>query len=569
MKAEVRTCSLCEGGFEIQKEDCAILEKLGAPLPKLCAECALQRRFTYRNERHLYHRKCELCRKPLLAMYDPVSYAHVYCRECWYSDTWNPMEYGQEYDSGRSFKKQFFELMQKVPHFNLWQVGENQNAAYTNYSFGVKDCYLVFSCIASEGCLYGKNVDFSKDCADCYNAVKSELLYECVDVNESYHSAYLIRCTKCVDCYLCRDCKDCQNCFGSVNLRHKQYYWYNQPLKKQEYEQRLTKAIDSRYSFAKHLKKFETHAMKYPVEYAYIRSSEDATGDYLINCSQTRHVFDAYETENAGSGYRILRQKDSYRESYSGQGQMGYENISGPNRINSVSTVFCHDSSSVAYSHSCFDCNDLLGCVGLRKKRYCILNKQYTKIEYEKLQEQIISAMRKRGEWGEFFAVSNSPHAYNDTLAQEFRPLTKKRATKQGWRWNDDQGGKWKQETLKPKDVPITTSGGARSITKEILACVDCGRNYRIEKREFDILRSLRMALPLRCQECRFRERLKLHNMPPLHHRQCMCDYKVYENDSKHKHHETGRCPNKFETTYAPERKEIVYCEECYREEVV
>lgn len=48
-----------------------------------------------------------------------------------------------------------------------------------------------------------------------------------------------------------------------------------------------------------------------------------------------------------------------------------------------------------------------------------------------------------------------------------------------------------------------------------------------------------------------------------------MCDYEVYKNETKHKHHKTGRCPNEFETTYAPERKEIVYCEQCYREEVV
>ncbi|MFH1193084.1 MAG: hypothetical protein V1656_02080 [Candidatus Jorgensenbacteria bacterium] len=33
--------------------------------------------------------------------------------------------------------------------------------------------------------------------------------------------------------------------------------------------------------------------------------------------------------------------------------------------------------------------------------------------------------------------------------------------------------------------------------------------------------------------------------------------------------HGGGKCPNEFETSYAPERKEIVYCESCYNAEVV
>jgi hypothetical protein len=46
-----------------------------------------------------------------------------------------------------------------------------------------------------------------------------------------------------------------------------------------------------------------------------------------------------------------------------------------------------------------------------------------------------------------------------------------------------------------------------------------------------------------------------------------MCDGKVYENTAKHDHE--NRCPNEFETSYAPDRKEIVYCEACYLKEVI
>ena len=57
-----------------------------------------------------------------------------------------------------------------------------------------------------------------------------------------------------------------------------------------------------------------------------------------------------------------------------------------------------------------------------------------------------------------------------------------------------------------------------------------------------------------------------------LHQRQCLCDgqqdeSKTYSNQAKHSHG-TERCSNKFQTTYAPERKEIVYCKDCYQKEV-
>ncbi len=55
-------------------------------------------------------------------------------------------------------------------------------------------------------------------------------------------------------------------------------------------------------------------------------------------------------------------------------------------------------------------------------------------------------------------------------------------------------------------------------------------------------------------------------------HRKCQCagaksENGVYANTSKHDHGD-NHCPNEFETSYAPGRPEIVYCEQCYNSEV-
>ncbi|MBU1255355.1 hypothetical protein KKH35_00610, partial [Patescibacteria group bacterium] len=58
-----------------------------------------------------------------------------------------------------------------------------------------------------------------------------------------------------------------------------------------------------------------------------------------------------------------------------------------------------------------------------------------------------------------------------------------------------------------------------------------------------------------------------------LWHRKCQCaghqsNNKIYKNTIEHPHHKDKHCPNEFETSYSPDRKEIVYCEACYNKEV-
>ena len=58
----------------------------------------------------------------------------------------------------------------------------------------------------------------------------------------------------------------------------------------------------------------------------------------------------------------------------------------------------------------------------------------------------------------------------------------------------------------------------------------------------------------------RQRLNLEMRNPMKLWHRTCMCD-------KNHLNH-TGKCTNEFETSYSPDRPEIIYCEQCYQQEV-
>jgi hypothetical protein len=78
---------------------------------------------------------------------------------------------------------------------------------------------------------------------------------------------------------------------------------------------------------------------------------------------------------------------------------------------------------------------------------------------------------------------------------------------------------------------------------------------------ELDFCKRMNIPLPRLCINCRHYERRVMRNSTNFYKRQCMCD-------KKNHFHGAGKCEVEFETSYAPERPEIVYCERCYQQEV-
>jgi hypothetical protein len=89
-------------------------------------------------------------------------------------------------------------------------------------------------------------------------------------------------------------------------------------------------------------------------------------------------------------------------------------------------------------------------------------------------------------------------------------------------------------------------------ILKEVIQCEACKNAYKFIQTEVDFYKKFSIPLPHMCFNCRHLERRKKANPLKLWHRKCM--------------HEG--CLNEFETSYAPDRPEIIYCESCYQKEV-
>jgi hypothetical protein len=181
-----------------------------------------------------------------------------------------------------------------------------------------------------------------------------------------------------------------------------------------------------------------------------------------------------------------------------------------------------------------------------------ILNKKYTKADYENLKLRIIEHMIKDGEYGEFFPTELAPVYYNETQGAIYMPLTKEEALAKGFKWEDNIPGTFGKETISHNDIPDNINDIPDSVVSKIFACIDCKRNYNITTNELLFYKNENIPLPRRCPNCRYQRRFSLRPPRRLWHRKCM----------------KPGCQNEFETTYAPDRPEIVYCEKCYQQEV-
>jgi len=160
-----RVCQNCKNNFTIEPEDFDFYKKIDVPPPTWCSECRLQRRLIWRNERTLYKRNCDLCKSDIIARFPKDTSFPVYCRSCWYSDQWDPLEYGDEYNFDKPFFIQFQNLLNKVPHPAVALVN-SRNAEYCAYAANSQNVYLSASAVDSEDIYYSYRIDRSRQVYD-------------------------------------------------------------------------------------------------------------------------------------------------------------------------------------------------------------------------------------------------------------------------------------------------------------------------------------------------------------------------------------------------------------------
>ena len=563
-KEEKRICQNCKKDFVIEIEDFKFYEKIKVPPPTFCAECRIQRRFAFRNERVLHRNKCAKTGKSVISCFSSESPFIIYDRDFWWSDGWNPLDYGKEYDFTRSFFIQFRELLEKNPQPNLF-IGKCKDTFYGNHIGEFKNSYLVSASWLGEDIYYASRCNDNKYCMDMFGTVNCEFCYENTTSLKCYETFFSHDTVACVSSAFLYDCKNCTNCFCCTNLRSKSYCIWNKPYSKEEYYEKLKEFDIGNYqNFLKVKEQFDDFKLKSIVRFSNIVNSTNVSGDNIYYATNAHHCFDV--KNNIKDCKFLINGVDSLNTSYDGYGvgantELLYEGIdSGVNgsRQLFVSTVW--ECLNAEYSYNCHGCNYIFGCIGLRKKDYCIFNKQYSKEDYLELRVKIINHMNtmpyvdKKGnvyKYGEYFPIEISPFGYNETVANDYYPLSEIEIEENKYNFFERDKSEY-QITHQTKDLPNDIKETEKDILNFVIECESCKRAYKIISAEYEFLKRFNLPVPRKCFECRHQERFKKVNPPHLWHRKCMKE----------------NCPNEFETSYAPNRPEIVYCEKCYQQEV-
>ena len=573
MDEEKRQCQNCKKDFIIESDDFLFYEKMKVPAPTFCPECRLQRRLSHRNERMLYHRACDLCGENVISVFHSQGGNTVYCQPCWWSDKWDPMSYGKDYDFTQPFFKQYKELSKVVPNLSL-NNANSVNSEYTHLAADNKDCYMLFESSNNERCNHSYWMQLSKDCLDCAFVNNSELCYEVFSAWNCYKLFFSKECRDCTDSYFLKDCVGCSNCYGCVGLRQKQYHIFNKPYSKEDYAKLLEEKKEQikQGNFDMLLREFKDFSIKHINKYAYIQKSVNSTGDYLFNTKNCIQCFHGYEAEDCKYGYHVWRgAKNIMDASTSGrEAELIYESINTGIKAYDVKFGIqnWNGNNNLSYCQACSGSSNLFGCIGLNKKQYCILNKQYTKEEYEVLLPKIIQHMKdmpykdansRTYVYGDFFPSDLAPFAYNESIAQEYYPLSKEQILEYGFLWKEAEARNY-GITMKNADIPDNIKTVGDEILNQMIECEhqgkcleQCTEAFRITPYELSFYKRMSLPLPRLCPNCRHYQRINLRNPLKLWDRKCM--------------HEG--CQNEFKTSYAPDRPEIVYCEQCYQQEVI
>jgi len=336
----------------------------------------------------------------------------------------------------------------------------------------------------------------------------------------------------------------------SSGLRNKQYFIFNEEKSKEEYEDYFKKLKLSSY---KQWQAVFSGWLKFRQEKVVFRSTyqmncENCEGTDHANSKNLKYCFACDESEDCSYGFHLSKSFNCIDNSHMGydRSELAYNTIG----TSGVFNCFCCESSwhdnDLICCGLCFNSKDCFGSVAMRHNQYCILNKQYSKKEYDEMVPKIIERMILNGEWGQFFPRELALFGYNESVAQEYYPLEKKKALEAGWQWKDED----EKESGSGFEIPDDIGDVDDDVCEEVLICEKSGRPYKILERERSFYKKLQIPIPRLAPDQRVIERQRLRSPMKLWQRECM------------------KCSKEHLSVFGPKCKEKIYCEKCYLEEV-
>ncbi|HQH27052.1 MAG TPA: hypothetical protein PLP17_06620, partial [Oligoflexia bacterium] len=313
-------CETCGCMFDVSAHEAEMYRRFGFPPENICFECSAKHKIAFRNGRNMYRRKCDATGEDILSIYSPDKPFQVYKSGAWYSDSWDGLDYGTEYDFSRSFFDQFAALKLRVPRLALTNM-QAENSEYCNMTYGNKNCYLVFGGDFNEDTMFGTLCMHNRSCLDCDFSNYNELCCEVSDCIRCYGCWFAFDCANCTDCALISDCTACQDCILCCNLVQRRWCVRNKQLSKEEYAAEKAKLLDGSYTSQRRCTdELRELRQRRIVKHSHLVSCENVSGGYIKNSRNCFNAYDVSDSEDVVDAVFAIEAKDCFRCALIGHG---------------------------------------------------------------------------------------------------------------------------------------------------------------------------------------------------------------------------------------------------------
>ncbi|MFA6586198.1 MAG: hypothetical protein WCS86_03515 [Candidatus Paceibacterota bacterium] len=551
MKTLNRKCEHCGNNFTIGEGELSMYEKVGIELPTICFFCRVKLHLSFWLFGKFRKGKSDLSGESLITVLPENTRYPIYKLTEWYSDKWDAMDYGVDYDPNLPFLKQLQSLQEKVPHPHQGGV-KNTGCDWCDDVWNSKNCYLSRSLANCEDLLYSYRNLKVKNSIDTVVCFESEKCYESSECHHSYKLFYSKHSRDCVDSCFLYDCRNCQDCFMCWNLRGKSYCIENVQYAREEYLEKLRSYNLGSYKLIQSFKKHFDEIIENEVVHRpnFNLRTYNSEGNYLLdvkNCHNCNTISDSEDCYNCVRNQLLKSNID-----INGCQSLELSGNCSSCQPSGYSLKYSSWSASrySEYLDYCIECEYCFGCVGLKKKKYCILNKQYTKEQYEILKDKIISDMRGKGEYGQFLPYSMSAGPFNFSTSYFYFSDTKKEdILRLGGYWEDNVESDI--EGMHTNELPDDIKDVKDSIITEPLICPESGWRFNIAQNELSFYRENNIPLPRYHFDIRTKNQLKYLTVIQAYPYKCFY------------------CKKDIEAYYLPEwNYQKIACEECYKQNI-
>lgn len=319
------------------------------------------------------------------------------------------------------FLEAFEKLRNETPRLALMNVPA-ATLTCSNFTFQCSNSFYNVGSDFLEESHYNYWGYHNKNSIDCTYCRYCKDCYECLDCRSCISSSFLQDCENCEDCYACFDCSNLKNCFACIGISNKEYYVFNKPYSKEDYFEKCkkfaVKSPEELRSLFKDIKQLRPHIFM-----RQCMNKGICSGDYIYFSKNSQFCFDTMSCENCFYMNNAINCFECCDISYAGEPPLQgcYEIMSGMGLTDCSFCASCWHGSNLEYCEYCFNCRYCFGCIGLRDKKYCILNKPYKPEKYFKEIARIKAETKEQSLYGKWFQTT---YPLEDTvLSDAFYPV--------------------------------------------------------------------------------------------------------------------------------------------------